>query len=148
MGTKPPDIMKVIFGYKNGFFGEAQIAYGGSGAHRRAKLAAQILLERIKILSLEIDGLRLDFVGVGALWPKIISSSCLPKEIILRVAARSNSENDVKKLCNEVAALYTNGPAGGGGVRKYIEESIAITSSYIPRNIVTCETRILGDEND
>jgi hypothetical protein len=148
MGTKPPDIMKVIFGYKNGFFGEAQIAYGGSGAHRRAKLAAQILLERIKILRLEIDSLRLDFVGVGALWPKIITSSCLPKEVILRVAARSNSENDVKKLCNEVEALYTNGPAGGGGVRKFIEESIAVTSSYIPRKIVTCETRILGDEND
>lgn len=148
MGTKPPDIKKVILGYKNGFFGEAQIAYGGSGAHRRAKLAAQILLERVQILNLKFDGVRLDFMGVGALWPKIITSSCLPKEVILRVAARSDNKDDIRKLCNEVEALYTNGPAGGGGVRKYIEESIAVTSSYIPRNIVTCETRILEDEND
>jgi hypothetical protein len=146
MGTKPPDIKKVIIGYKNGFLGEAQIAYGGSGAHRRVKLAAQVLLERLKIRSLEFESLRLDFLGIGALWPKIVTSSCLPKEVILRVAARSFIKDDLKKLCNEVEALYTNGPAGGGGVRKFIEESIGVTSSYIPRNIINSQSRILGEK--
>jgi hypothetical protein len=110
------------------------------------KLAAQVLLERLKIRSLEFESLRLDFLGIGALWPKIVTSSCLPKEVILRVAARSFIKDDLKKLCNEVEALYTNGPAGGGGVRKFIEESIGVTSSYIPRNIINSQSRILGEK--
>lgn len=147
-GTKKPDIMKVIIGYKNGFLGEAQIAYGGAQALKRAQLAVTILIERIKILNLDFEGLRFDFVGAGSLWPLSNSSSYPPKEVLLRAVGRSISEKNVKKLCNEVEALYTNGPAGGGGVRKFIEESIAITSDYIPRDMVIAKTLILENEND
>ena len=34
----------------------------------------------------------------------------------------------------EVEALYTNGPAGGGGVRKYINEVIGIVSVLVDRS--------------
>jgi hypothetical protein len=110
-GTKQPEIMKVVIGFKNGFFAEAQIGYGGEGSHLRAKLATKILIERIKNLNLEFEGLRFDFTGSSALWPHIISSPCEPKEVILRVVGRSKSKRDAHKLCNEVEALYTNGPA-------------------------------------
>ena len=33
-------------------------------------------------------------------------------------------------------ALYTNGPAGGGGARKYINEVIGIVSALVPRDAV------------
>ena len=36
----------------------------------------------------------------------------------------------------EVEALYTNGPAGGGGVRKYVNEVIGIISTLIERKKV------------
>jgi hypothetical protein len=143
MGTKKPKLRKVTIGFKNGFVGEAQIAYGGSGALHRAKLAGQILIERLKTLNLDFEGLRLDFVGASSLWPKTISSSCKPKEIILRAAGRSYTEENVQKLCNEVEALYTNGPAGGGGVRKFIEETISVVSTYLSKDMITTEAQIL-----
>ena len=36
----------------------------------------------------------------------------------------------------EVEALYTNGPAGGGGTRKYVQEQIGIVSTLIEREQV------------
>ena len=33
-------------------------------------------------------------------------------------------------------ALYTNGPAGGGGARKFITERIGIVSTLMPRDTV------------
>jgi hypothetical protein len=143
MGTKKPDIMKVIFGYGNGYLAEAQMAYGGEGAQSRARLAAKIILERTKMQKLEFEGLRLDFIGAGALWPSSVSS----QEIVLRVAGRSNSKKDAELLCNEVEGLYTNGPYGGGGFRKHVEESISLVSSYIPSKIVKIKTTIIGEED-
>jgi hypothetical protein len=148
MATKKPDIMKVIFGYRNGFLGESQIAYGGSGAQKRAQLAARIILERISTLNLDFEGLRFDFVGAGSLWSHKTSSSSPPKEILLRIAGRSEDEMNVRKLCNEVEALYTNGPFGGGGIRKHMEENIAVTSTYIPSDMVVCETKTIEGKDD
>ena len=36
----------------------------------------------------------------------------------------------------EVEALYTNGPAGGGGTRKYVQEQVGIVSTLIERERV------------
>ena len=37
---------------------------------------------------------------------------------------------------NEVEALYTNGPAGGGGAVKSVREIISIASILVPRERV------------
>ena len=39
-------------------------------------------------------------------------------EVRLRVAARTRDRHNAELVGNEVEALYTNGPAGGGGVVK------------------------------
>ena len=45
-------------------------------------------------------------------------------------------QTDAVRLGNEVETLYTNGPAGGGGVTKSAREVIAIASTLIPRDAV------------
>jgi len=45
-------------------------------------------------------------------------------------------------LGKEVEALYTNGPAGGGGARKYITEVIGIVSTLIDRNSISPQLNI------
>ncbi|UCE37618.1 MAG: DUF1446 domain-containing protein [Thermoplasmata archaeon] len=144
-GRARPAYLKVNIGFRNGFLGEAQISYGGYGAKNRAQLAAQILMKRFADLKLDFEALRFDFIGSGSLWPG--GSPSISNEIRLRVIGRARIRKDVEKLCNEVEALYTNGPAGGGGVTRSIEENIAITSAFIPREIVTVQTKILGEEN-
>lgn len=141
-GNLRPENLKVSMGLRDGYVGEAQISYGGEGAMQRAELAAKILIERLRILKLKFDGLRFDLIGVDSLWSKD-SSYKIPKEIRLRVAGRAQTNENAQKLCNEVEALYTNGPAGGGGVNKRIEESIALVSTFIPRNKVNLTTEIL-----
>jgi hypothetical protein len=44
----------------------------------------------------------------------------------------------------EVEALFTNGPAAGGGVRRTTREVIGVVSTLIPRDRVRCETRYLA----
>ncbi|UCG71087.1 MAG: DUF1446 domain-containing protein [Thermoplasmata archaeon] len=145
-GKDRPEELKVSIGFRNGFLGEAQISYGGEGAMSRAQLAAQVLMRRFGALNLDFKGLRFDFMGVGSLWPSGKPSQ-IPNEIRLRVIGRAHTEKNAEKLCNEVEALYTNGPAGGGGVTRRVEENIAITSAFIPREEVNPAFKILEAEN-
>ncbi|MGH3316559.1 MAG: acyclic terpene utilization AtuA family protein, partial [Nocardioidaceae bacterium] len=64
------------------------------------------------------------------------------RECRLRVAAIGTAER-AADLCHEVEALYTNGPAGGGGVRTDISEVIGIVSTWIPRDAVHPRVTIL-----
>jgi len=41
-----------------------------------------------------------------------------------------------------VEELYTNGPAGGGGARKYVSEQIGIVSTLIDRDRVRPEVTV------
>ena len=55
----------------------------------------------------------------------------------LRIAARAKSREEAALVGDEVEALYTNGPAGGGGARKYVTEQVGIVSTLIDRARVT-----------
>ena len=142
-GYPCPRDLKVSIGFRNAFIGEAQISYSGDGARERAELAIHILKKRFKRLNLKFEELRFDLIGVDSLWPRS-STFHIPKEIRLRVAGRAKNYNDAEKICNEVEALYTNGPAGGGGVSRSVDESIAIISSFIPREEVNPIVEIMG----
>ena len=39
-------------------------------------------------------------------------------------------------------ALYTNGPAGGGGVRKYVNEQIGIVSTLLDRERIASKVTL------
>jgi hypothetical protein len=56
-----------------------------------------------------------------------------PYEIRLRVAGKAPVAAQAARVGEEVEALYTNGPAGGGGARKYLQEVVGIVSTLIPR---------------
>jgi hypothetical protein len=59
-----------------------------------------------------------------------------PYEVRLRIAARAASREEAAIVGDEVEALYTNGPAGGGGARKYLTEQVGIVSTLIDRSRV------------
>ena len=60
--------------------------------------------------------------------------NAVPYEIRLRIAAKANtSAEEAALIGEEVEALYTNGPAGGGGARKYVSDVIGIVSTLIRR---------------
>ncbi len=95
-------------------------------------------------LRMPVQELRVDYIGVNSLYKDALSRAInahwqQSAEVRLRVAARTTTRAEAEHVGNEVEALYTNGPAGGGGVRVHITEVLAIASILIPANDVQLE---------
>jgi hypothetical protein len=130
-------LLKVSVGYIDGYVGEGQISYAGPGALARAQLACEIVRERFRIAGIGGDEARFDLIGVDALHGARLSSrSVEPYEVRVRVAARADSMREAERIGNEVETLYTNGPAGGGGVFKHAKEIVAVQSVLVPSTLV------------
>ncbi|EOH6073526.1 acyclic terpene utilization AtuA family protein [Burkholderia cenocepacia] len=137
-GTARPDTLKVSVAYVDGWIGEGQISYGGPGALARARLALDIVRERLALTGVAASELRFDLIGVDALYgdatPTVRGE---PSEVRVRVAGRAANAAEAARIGNEVETLYTNGPAGGGGAFKSTREVIAVQSVLLPRAAVT-----------
>lgn len=133
-GTPRTDTLKVSVGYVDGFIGEGQISYGGPGAVARARLAIEIVRERLALTGVQTSELRFDVIGVDSLYGKTLDSlNAEPHEVRVRVAGRTTSAEQAVRIGNEVETLYTNGPAGGGGATKSVREVLAVQSVLLPR---------------
>lgn len=139
-GKAKPATLKVSTGYKAFYLGEGEISYAGSSAYARAQLAGEIIAKRLQH---KFDDLRIDYVGIQSSHRVIMGETVIPYEVRLRVAGSSASTADAALVGEEVEALYTNGPAGGGGVRKYVNEIIGIVSVLIPRNKITAQVTLV-----
>ena len=118
-------------GYLAGYIGEGEIGYAGTNAIARARLAGEIVRERLagRFAELRVE---LDRKHVAARPRARYRTSVRTKCGCASPAARRSRE-EAAIVGDEVEALYTNGPAGGGGARKYVNEQIGIVSTLIDR---------------
>ena len=133
-GKAPNGVYKTSVGYHDCYIGEGQISYGGLNCLNRASLAKEILKKRFKLIGLEASEIRYDFIGLNSLYRDDISknmNSYIPNEVRLRVAARCKDKKMAEMVGNEVEALYTNGPYGGGGATKAVKDIVSIASIFI-----------------
>jgi hypothetical protein len=147
-GKPAPETLKATVCIDAGLFGEAEISYAGPNAAARARLAAEIISERMKARA---PGLvfRTDAIGVtsilgdssGALKKQWISDA---PDIRLRFAAQSANAAEVELLLDEVEGLYCAGPAGGAGVRRRITPRLASASCLIERKYAAPRVTMLG----
>lgn len=134
-GTERPANLKVSVGFYAGFIADAQVSYAGPGALSRARLARQILENRLRWIP-SCD-LRIDFIGIDSIHgPALSIPQSEPFEVRLRAAGRFFDEADGRRLMHEVESLYVNGPAGGGGVAASLRENIAMDATFLPRTAV------------
>lgn len=134
-GAAPTGLLKVSIGYEDGCVGEGQISYAGPGAVLRARMAIDIVRERLVIVGAKLSELRCDVIGVDAL-DATGRTSVEPHEARVRIVGRAGSEVDAARIGAEVEALYTNGPAGGGGVARSVRRVMAVASTLIPAALV------------
>jgi hypothetical protein len=140
-GHARPDTLKVNLFSEGGWLAEGEISYAGARAAQRAELAAQILRERLPQLTL-----RHDLIGVCSLFGDDAGRAQAAsregtgwrqaRDVRLRVAAATNDRSQAEALMNEVNALYTCGPAGGGGVRTASRQRLNALSCFVPRELV------------
>lgn len=141
-GRVRPETLKVSVGYHDGYVGEGQISYAGPGAVERARLAGAVVRERLALTGIDVSELRCELIGVDAVRRGAGGTAAPPAEARLRVAGRTVSQAAARRIGAEVEALYTNGPAGGGGVRRAVEPVVAIASTLVPRDQVAWNVEI------
>ena len=136
-GRPRTDTLKVTIGYLDGYVGEGQMSYAGAGAAARARLALDIVKERLALIGVATSELRLEIIGVDSVHRgAFVRSGAEPNEARIRVVARTDSLEDAVRVGNEVEALWLNGPAGGGGAWKSARQVLATASTLFPRSEV------------
>jgi hypothetical protein len=138
-GHPRPASFKATLCYEGGWLAEGEVSYAGPNATARARLAADIVRERLGRLGLGDLPLRADLIGVasvladdGGQWWR--HQPLPPREDVrVRIAAAAPTKEAAEAVTREVLALYTCGPAGGGGVRTQVTPRLASDSCFVPR---------------
>jgi hypothetical protein len=141
-GSTRPDTLKVTLGYRDGFVGEGQMSYAGPGAQARGQLALDLVRARLADAGYGHFEARYDLIGVNAILGNTMPSH-EPAEVRARIAVRVTTQAEAQYVANEVEALYTNGPASGGGASKSVREVIAATAMLMPRSAIQTQTILL-----
>jgi hypothetical protein len=137
-GRPRPDTLKVSIGYIDSYIGEGQISYAGPGAAARGQLAIEIIEERLRLIGARYAELRCELIGMNAISGRMAlppGAAAQPAEVRVRIAARSDTLQQASVIGNEVEALYTCGPAGGGGAVKSARQVVAVLSALLPREL-------------
>jgi hypothetical protein len=136
-GRPAPEMLKVSIGYMDGFIGEGQISYAGHNAHKRARLALDIVRERLQSAGDRYREIRFELIGVDTPHCRSSNDDAQVPEVRARAVARTATFADAQCVGMEIEGLYTNGPAGGGGVTRSASPVLAIESTLMPRSVVT-----------
>lgn len=136
-GHPRTDTLKANVFFDGGWLGEGEISYAGPNALARAELALQTLKKRLGMLhGLE---LRCDLIGVCSVFNddanRMLDSIAIgePTDVRARVAAQHLELEPIEALLREVTALWTCGPAAGGGVRVNKRQRLSTTSCLLKR---------------
>ena len=144
-GHARPAGLKVNVCHATGWFAEGEISYAGARAEGRARLAAQVLRERLAGLG----PLRADLIGVASVFADdggqwlADQPAGDAQDVRLRVALNHTNKPSAERLGREVTALYTCGPAGGGGVRTALRQRLGTVSCTVPREQVPASFRFI-----
>jgi Acyclic terpene utilisation family protein AtuA len=138
------DSYKVTVGYRDGFIGEGQVSYAGINAVARARLAADIVQERLKHRGFTYSETRIDLIGMSSVH-RDMPAQIEPYEVRLRIAVRTTDRRAAEAVGFETRALHVNGPTGGcGGSDPVVREILAVQSVLIPRHLVVPQVVIEG----
>ena len=125
--------------------GEAEISYAGPNALARAKLAGEVISERIQILGLQ-GQLRVEIIGAGSVHFSMDESSSyeLPNDgdYRVRTSAIYPKRYQAQQMVDEVMSLYCCGPAAGGGGRGYVTPQSSTASILVSREVVNPNVQI------
>ncbi|MBX3609951.1 MAG: acyclic terpene utilization AtuA family protein, partial [Hydrogenophaga sp.] len=137
-GHPRPATLKVNVCHASGWLAEGEVSYAGARATARARLAADIVRERLGATV----PLRADLIGVASVWGDDQGrwlaglTAARAEDVRLRLAMRHADKSQAERLLREVTALYTCGPAGGGGIRTSLRPTLGTLSALVSREQV------------
>ncbi|HTU53041.1 MAG TPA: acyclic terpene utilization AtuA family protein [Acetobacteraceae bacterium] len=143
-GHKAPETLKVTACYEAGFLGEGEISLAGPNALARARLAGEVLKERINRRGLPVRT-RVDLIGIASVHDDDTGTLARayagpePEEVRVRLAVAGEARDTVEQAVREVLAMLCCGPAGSSGARLRTVPRIVTRSFLVPRGSVPTE---------
>ena len=138
IGHPRPATLKANVFFDGGWFGEGEISYAGPNAEARARLALDVMQKRMGS-DMKLRG---DLIGVCSIFGDDAGNMLRQTpvgqatDVRMRVAGQHQDLAVVEKLLRELTALWTCGPAGGGGARVAKRQRLSTTSCLIAREEV------------
>jgi len=148
-GRPRTDFLKVSIAYSSGYKAVGTMTYSWPDAPVKARMAEQVLRERLDRLGLRFDQIRAELVGWNATHGHMVGepSPDIP-EVQLRIGVRGPDRRAVERFTRELAPLVLTGPpsaTGFAGGRPRVQEVMAYWPALIRRDVVEphIEARIL-----
>jgi len=139
-GHPAPPTLKATVCFEGGWLAEGEISYAGPNASARARQAGEVVKARARHLGLGDVPMRQDLIGVASVladdagqWWQGAGDLPQASDVRLRIAAAAETQTEAQAIAREVLALYTCGPAGGGGVRTQVTPRLSSDSCLVPR---------------
>lgn len=142
IGRERPETYIGLIGVRMGWKAVAEFSVGGPGCIDRARLAETILRDRLAELVPGVQKLRIDFMGLTALFGR----GDLPQgieEIRVRVAALCDTRAAAVEVCEETGLLYFDRPQGIGGPKASVDEAYQTLKVPVSREAVVTQTQIV-----
>jgi hypothetical protein len=120
------------------------VSYGGIDAVARAKWAAEVIKERLKLQGFKYDDFRVDLIGMSSLHgePDLRPE---PYEVRLRLAGRTHDRKAAHAIGFETRATHMHGPGGAGGAcEPRVRDVLAVKSVLLPKNLVNSQILVEG----
>ncbi|KAJ7515008.1 hypothetical protein O6H91_23G068200 [Diphasiastrum complanatum] len=147
---RSPDMLLRLEPMPCGWKGWGEISYGGPGCKERAATSDLLVRSWMEeafpgssscILSYAIGHNSLHIQSI------FLSETAGPEapEVRLRLDGLFDSQMKAVRFTQEFEALYTNGPAGGGGISTGYKKGTSLNKRFVPRNEVFWQTRILSN---
>ncbi|RWR91899.1 hypothetical protein CKAN_02107700 [Cinnamomum micranthum f. kanehirae] len=146
VGAKPsvhcfPEKLLQLVPKDRGWKGWGEISYGGYGCIRRAKVAELLVKSWLEEVLPGVNDRVISYIiGLDSLKATNLCSSTLhmrdSNDVRLRMDGLFELKQHALHFVNEFTALYTNGPAGGGGISTGHKKEIILEKELIDRECV------------
>jgi len=143
IGKPRPEKLRALVGVRNGFKAVSEISLGGTGCMDRARLAEDIIRERLRAYGGDIDELRMEIYGISTMYGNLANAPAELNELRMRVAARCRTRAAAKEVCEETGMVYFDRPAGVAAPRSQIIEAFNVIGVPVDRSAVTVETELV-----
>lgn len=148
-GHPRPATLKVSAAYTDGYTMTSLMMYSAPDAPGRARKTQEVLDFRIGRLGLDIDEMRWDLIGLGAVHegrtPQTYTGE--PNEVVLRFAARSSSRKALQRVAIELSTAF-HGPPGKttlGPGRSRPSEVLSYWPMLVPRDLVHTSVELIRE---
>lgn len=139
-GRPATDKLKVSIAYRAGYKAVGTLVYAWPDALEKARVADQVLRERLANLGLRFDEIHTEFLGASATHGPLAGPAGDVPEVQLRIGVRGEDRASVERFTRELAPLVLNGPpsvTGFAGGRPKVEEVVAYWPALIDKRVVT-----------